>query len=704
MPKHYKTKERKVSLGQYWLGELESAGKHFEKWMDRGQQVVRRYRDERDIVESKRRRFNILWSNVQVMKPALYGRMPKPEVTRRFKDQDPVGRAAANMLERCLEYEVEQYPDFDATMQNVVEDRLLPGRGTAWIRYEPNIVSDPQVSEDVDSTTEHLAYECAPTDYVHWQDFCHTPARVWEEVWWVARRVWMTEEEGIKRFGEIFNDAPLSSESQKKLKDTDTPKEPVEKKAEVWEVWDKHEKQVCWIAKGLDKELDVKPDPLELEDFFPCPRPLYSTVTTGSLVPVPDYLEYQDQAEELDALTARISKLTKALKVVGVYNAEYPAIKRLLQEGFDNELIPVDSWAAFAEKKGLEGAIQLMQIKEVIETLVRMYEAREQVKQIIYEVMGISDILRGATEAQETLGAQQLKAQFGSMRMKSSQGDVARFATWLLRAKAHIICKLFSPKTIVQMSGIQYTADAQLMQPALQLLKSPRQLKDFRIEVAADSMVQIDEARDKAERLELVSSVGTYLKEALPIMQMVPQAASLLGEILMFGLRAFKVGKGIEAAFEKTLSGMGAMQPQGVPQEQVKQLVDQARQEEKQQATRELGHIKKESELGVRELKVNTAEQLLGLQETQVRGELEGIAKDETSLIERQRVGMDRDKFAAERSDKQGTVDSNTAMVKVGEAAEQVQETLREMLALQAAPKTAKRNEAGEIVITPMMQ
>ena len=74
------------------------------------------------------------------MKPALYGRMPKPTVTRRFKDADPIGRAAATMLQRCLEYEVEEYPDFQRTMRCAVEDRLLPGRGVAWVRYEPHFV------------------------------------------------------------------------------------------------------------------------------------------------------------------------------------------------------------------------------------------------------------------------------------------------------------------------------------------------------------------------------------------------------------------------------------------------------------------------------------------------------------------------------------------------------------------------------------
>ena len=154
-------------------------------------------------------------------------------------------------------------------------------------------------------------------------------------------------------------------------------------------------------------------------------------------------------------------------------------------------MIPVDTWAAFAEKNGLAGAMQMLALKEVIEALGRLYEAREAAKQIVYETMGISDIVRGVSDPNETLGAQQYKTQFGSMRLKQPQEDVARFATDLLRMKAHIICKFFSEQTIVQISGIEHTLDAQLAQQALALLKQGP-IKDFLVEVNADSLSQFD--------------------------------------------------------------------------------------------------------------------------------------------------------------------------------------------------------------------
>ena len=580
MARKEKPKEPEISLGQQWLTEIESSGKDFERWETTSQRIVRRYRDDRDAVNSRQRRFNILWSNVQVMKPAHYGRMPKPSVTRRFLDADPVGRTSSMMLERCLEFEVEQAHDFNSTMKNVVEDRLLPGRGVAWIRYEPYIRKTDTITEDA---KEVLEYECAPTDYVYWKDFRHEPARTWEEVNWVARRVYMDHDEGTERFGDIFALAPLQTEDKDKTEYTTRGDK--KKKAEIWEIWDKAKKQVVWIAKGLDRELDVKPDPLRWEGFFPCPKPLYATVTTGSLVPVPDYCEYQDQAEELDSITNRISKLTRACKVVGIYDASVPALKRMLEEGVDNTMVPVTEWESFSEKNGLKGSVQFLPLKEVIEALVQLYNARESAKQVIYETIGISDILRGATQASETLGAQKLKAGFGALRMKQSQEDVARFATDLLRMKAHIICTFFSDDTILKMSGVDLTQDAELAKQALALLRQGP-LKDFRIEVNADSLAQLDESQEREERVEFMKATGSFLEKVLPVIQAQPEAGPLLGEMLMFAIRGYRVGRSIEATFDRAMGqiGQALQQPKGPPPEVQAEEIRVAAQERGEQA------------------------------------------------------------------------------------------------------------------------
>jgi len=546
---------------QPWHDELSRYKEVFKKWTERGEKVVKRYRDERKDVEATDARFNIFWSNVQTLKPAIYAKPPNPEVSRRFDDQNDAARVASTILERVLAYEITQYPDFHATLSNVVDDRLLPGRGVAWIRYEPVIESvetEPQITdyEEVGEGYEEEGYEqitseTSPVDYVYWQDFAHLPARTWEEVTWVARRVYMSLEEGEERFGDVFKLVPLTLSPDRQDGEKETTQSL--KKAEIWEIWSKSEKCVYWIAENYDIVLDHRDDPLELINFFPCPKPYFATTTSGSLVPVADFLLYQDQADEIDDLTGRIKHLTKAMKVMGIYAADEPAIERLMKEGNDGVLIPVKNWAAFVEKGGLQGAVQFMPLRDVAQALQQLYVARESCKQIVYETTGLSDIMRGASVASETATAQQIKSQFASLRLNNMKDDMSRFARDILRMKSEIICSKYQPETLVQISGVMSTPDAQFVQAAIELLKNET-MRNFNIDIETDTLVQIDQQTEKANRVEFLTSVSSYLEKILPVGQQHPELVPLLGEMLLFGIRGFKIGRTIEGSFEQYIS------------------------------------------------------------------------------------------------------------------------------------------------------
>lgn len=617
--------------GPYWHDQIETAIKIFDKWEKRGQKVVKRYRDERDAIEMPRMKFNILWSNIQVLFPALYGRQAKPEVSRRYMDQDPVGRLASTMLERVMEYETTQFGDFDAAMSGAVQDRLLPGRGTAWIRYEPVIVNETpevegemerdesQVYNTVEDPTERIDAAHSPIDYVYWADFLHSPARTWDEVWWVARAVYMTKDEGVERFGDVFKNVSLtSSNTDMDGKNPMTAKMTYDKKAMVYEIWNKRTAKVCWIAKGYPQALDERDDPLGLDEFFPCPKPLMATTTTGSMIPVPDFCEYEDQAQELDNLTQRIYLLTKACKAVGVFNAEFKELARMFSEGVDNKLFPVTAWAAMSEKGGLKGAIDMMDTSQIIITLRELYAAREQVKQSIYEIMGISDILRGSSKAQETLGAQQLKANFGSLRLKSSQGDVARFATDIFKLKAQVICKFYPPELIVEMSGVMNTSDGQdpqMLQAALQML-SDSTIRDFNIAVEADSLAQIDEQAEKQGAQEAIGAIGVFLREAIPMVTQAPETLPMVSEMLLFLVRRFRAGRGLESAVEKAMKALqdkadaAKQQPPSPPPEMMQMQAEQQAEQMRMQAQAQTEQMKMQAQAQIEQGKAQLEMQM----------------------------------------------------------------------------------------------
>lgn len=557
------------SLQRRYLLDINLYERTYKKWEARGKKIVSRYRDERNEmqgVSASEARYNILWSNVQTVLPAVFSRLPKPEVSRRYKDKDPVGRVASLILERALSYEVEQYTDYASAVQGSVEDRLLPGRGIAWVRYEPVTksveVPGKQVSEDERGSAEVIDYECSPVDYVAWTDFGHNVARTWEEVSIVWRRVPLTRAECVARFGKVGEQIKLDQKSDFDDEVLATPEGETLKKATIYEIWDKKEGIAVWLSKSHPETLDVVPDPLQLDGFFPCPKPLYATTTTDSLIPVADYAQYQDQARELDVICERIDGLAKAIKVVGVYDATQSGVQRMLQEGVNNTLIPVDNWMMFAEKGGLKGVVEFMPLDTVVAALNALYLAREQAKQTIYEITGISDIIRGTTDPNETLGAQQLKGQFASKRLKKLQDSVAQFATELLKIKGQIICKHYQPESIAAIAGANMLSpqDQALVPQAIELLRD-NAMSDFRIEISSDSLIEVDEQQEKQNRMEFIDSIGSYLERAAV---MPPQYAPLLGEILLYGVRAFKAGKTIEGAIEEAIESFKeqAAQPQ----------------------------------------------------------------------------------------------------------------------------------------------
>jgi hypothetical protein len=630
-----------------WYKTIMGYERSFKRWEARVDRIVKKYKDDSRYDRNPNARFNILWSNVQTIQPAIFARLPRPDVSRRFRDNDPIGRVASMMLERALEFELEHYGDYKASMNNVVIDRLLGGRGTAWVRYEPHIVGEQagmtdgdtpddglQVTEDTDEAEteggmenenpERIEYECAPVDYVHWKDFGHTTARTWEEVTAVWRKVYMSRPALVERFGEELGyKIPLDTQPDD-LKQSYKTNDGVYE-ALIYEIWDKETGKVLWISKSLGKILDERDDPLQLENFWPCPKPLYATMTTDSLEPIPDFVIYQDQARELDVLCDRIDGLINALKVRGVYDASASELQRLFSEGENNTMIPVSNWMAFAEKQGMKGAIDLVDLTPFASALMSCYQAMDQVKGQIYELMGIADIQRGQTDPSETLGAQIIKSNNAAGRLKTQQHAVVDFATTLLSIKAQIICQHFTDETIVKISGAMQLSpqDQQLIPQALELLRDEAS-KNFRIEVTSDSMIYQDEQQEKADRMAFLSAVGGFIQQAVPMVQQAPELAPMALEMLKFGVTAFKAGKQLEGIIDETADKLRIAaqqsegQPKAMPVELQKAQMDSQAKMQQMQMQSQL-----EQQKMMAQMELEKAKQEYQAQENQLKFQLE---------------------------------------------------------------------------------
>jgi len=451
------------SSSQPWLNLLTDAEKKFRDWQDRADHIGEYYADlDRQSSSVRGREFAMFWANINVLAPSVYARPPVPVVVPEFKDRDPVKIAASEMLERAL---VTSYglTDIDQVMRLCRDDMLIVGRGVLWVRYEDK--GEVKADKSTQTTGERAIVE-----FLNRRDFRHAPARTWPEVDWVARCGWMTRKEARERFGEKADTAPYvvadEGTHMGRPKEGTSPEE----KAPIWEIWHRGLNTVVWVTEGVEDVLDQGPPHLKIEGFFPCPRPAYGTLKPGTLVPVPDYVYYKDQLEEINKLTARIHALSDAVQVKGFYPAGGEigdAVEAALNINDDRRImVPVSNFASFG---GSGDPIIWMPIDMVATTIAGLIEMRRQIIDDVYQIVGLSDIMRGSTEATETLGAQQLKSQYGSIRIRDKQHELVRVARDATRIIAEIMAEEFSTETLLAMSQMELPTDADIQKQVRQI-------------------------------------------------------------------------------------------------------------------------------------------------------------------------------------------------------------------------------------------
>jgi hypothetical protein len=612
--------EREGKSSKWWLAQIEQAERDFKDWQSKADNIDKLYSSLTDLAAAGRdRQFQMFWANIQVLGPSIYSRPPVPVVTPRFKDRRPVPRAASELLERCTVVGFESTAgNIDYVMRQVRDDLTVLARGCAWVRYE----------------TKDGQKVCI--QHADRKDFLTHAARSWEEIDWVAKRSWLTEDEMEERFKDVPEEKlKLAAYEERKIGDDQSDGAP---KAGVWEIWCKSENRVIWVTLGIDEVLDEGEPHLKLEGFFPCPRPAYSTVQRRTLIPVPDMLFYKDQLEEINELTARIGALSEALQVRGFYPAGAgelgDAIEAAIKQTVNNQvLIPVSNWSLLGGAAAKDTIVWLP-IDQIATTIVQCVELRKQLIADVYEITGLSDIMRGATEASETATAQQLKSQYGSVRIKDRQNELARFARDLVRISAEIMAENFTSKTMLEMSQFEIETDAEIKakvkpleaqikqivaqveqakadpqmqaqaqqnpQAAQQMLQQAQQqaegikkqidklnetatvekvmklLRDqrtrpFVLDIETDSTIAPDENAQKQRATEFVTAVGGFMGQVIPMVQQVPQSAKLAAETLKYVASQFRAGRQLEGVIEEFADDMAVMSQQPKPNpEQVK--------------------------------------------------------------------------------------------------------------------------------------
>lgn len=621
----------------YWLDEIKQARKREEKYRKVGEEVLKLYEADEETAAP----FNILFSNTETLKPALYSAQPRPVVFRRFKDADPMGKAASEATRRMLEFLLdtnrEGYETVNEAMSACVLDGLLPGRGMIALKYDavfktyaeprpPDEPDDAPVDESQAATYTESETIC--TESVIWDRVYFGDARKWSKLPWLAYEYHLTKEEVATLLGkEIAAKMTYSKESRTTDEESSSTKTEVpgaRKTACVYQIWDKAGgKMIRYVSPHYpDGMLKEEEDPLGLTGFYNTPRPIMFVEKASSLCPTAPYQMYKNQAKELNRLTRRISRLIEAVKARGIYDGSLGDQLAKIMEQDDNTLIPADVASSLATEKGFANAIWFMPIEQLVAVLIQLYQAREACKQVIYEITGISDILRGATQASETATAQQIKNQWGTLRLKRMQAEVARYVRDLLRMMAELAATKFSEETWAQVTQLPYLTQQQVQQTQQMLMvlqqtgqPVPPELqqqmqapvwqqvlemlqndltRSYHIDIETNSTVEPGATEDKKELTELLTALGQVINGVGPLVAQGVMPFQMVQSIMLMITRQSRFAPDLEDQIQQ-------MQPPKPPDDGQGEQAQQQMEMQKQQAMGEVQLKQKQAEMALQE-------------------------------------------------------------------------------------------------------
>ena len=699
-----------------WWVEMKAATENQRKFSDRGDKVVKRFLDDRtDERKDGDTRVNLFTANVQTLRALLYGKTPHVDVKRRFADPgDDPARIAGEILQRLLNTDIERDSDtYAEALERCLDDRLLPGLGVARCRYvaEFGMQEVPAIPDSIDPLTgvikkgapgyqqEMKTYENVDIDYVHWRDFRWSPARTWEDVRWIAFRVPMTRDALRKRFGKKMGDEiPLNNKGDKAKRN---PNDEGEKnipwaRSDVWEIWNKEERNVLWWVEGYPEVLDTKPDTLELDGFWPVPQPMFANLTTTKLIPTPDFTLAQDLYDEIDLVSTRITLLERAVQVRGVYDKTSPEIERLLSEAAGNQLIPTDNFALFKDKGGLASVVDWLPLEQIVGALEVLKNYRSELMSLLFQVTGMSDIMRGQADAPATATEQALKAKFASTRVQEFQNEFARFASDLQKLKAEIISKHYDVKTIVERSNVKYMAgsDPQTALQAIQILKSD--FYQYRIEVRPESVAMADMTAMKQERSEFLMAIATFLQSSQPVVAQAPWAAPYLLQMLQWSMAGFRGGATIEGVLDQMVMAARQAQQQAAqqpPPPDPKMMQIQAQMQMDQQKNQmeiEKMKLQAQMEMQKKTLELQIMQQKAGI-EVQ-KGQVDLQQKEQSAQIDAQKAVMEihHEAKAMEMEQVNNQMEHSMAMTRDSQKHQQAMQHMKEQAKAKPKPGGGK--------------
>lgn len=633
-------------IGAKWMDRIDRAYKREESWFKDALAAEAAYLADEECEHGEVPEFNILHSNVETIVPSIYNSTPVPDIRPRHptaaQPQQPQQQQAmppgqpgmpqampappqvdplklvSQVYERAIQAQIDDNR-LDKEIEREAQDAFLAGRGVIRIRFD----ADDDGMGGV--TNERLGFEVQP-----WGDYRQGAARRWADVPWVAYRHYINEDDAKAIENDEYADIYADSGEAKDGRHAGD--------MVVWEIWCKSTGNVYFIEEDTNKVLDIKPDPMGLQGFFPQPEPVQPITATKNLTPVCPFRIYRALAEELDRQTVRINAIMRGLKVRGAIAANAEAVE-LIAGADDNELVPVGDLEGLVATGGLEKAIMWWPVDKAIQVLQQLYVQREQTKQAIYEITGISDIIRGQGSASETATAQQIKTEWGSMRIKKMQRAIERNVRDIFVLCAEIIAGKFSVETLQKMTGIMIPPEA------MAFFQQP--LDHYLINVESDSTIQADVGRNRREMGEFLNGTAQYFATMAPVVQQAPETAGEIVEIFSAFARQYRLGKQAEDALDRLveLSKQAAQKPPADPNAAAAEAEMQAKQMEMQAKA---GELQMKAQEGQARLQFEGQKAQAEMQIKASEAQMKAQADAEKLAFEREKLAFEREKFAAD--------------------------------------------------------
>lgn len=418
----------------YWKKQILSAKDASKDYRSKGKEALELY-SKTDL------NYNLFYSNVQILDSHLCLNNPKPDIQKRFikriesdKKRSNLYSEVARIAQSAVEYAVD-LASVDEVIKRNVHDSNVVGRGVAWVNYEPVVSID-------ETGVEFVSDRKITVDFLDYKDYLESTADKESDVWWKARRHLLTRSDIKERFG--YN--PQEAELQYQQED-----ETSAKRGEVWEIWDKSSKQRGFILLSSIKQelLEVQKDPYKINDFFPC-ADLTWVREAGKMLPVAEVFLYKKKLDLLEVINKKIAQISDELKYVTVVGSQDKDTADKLSSAKNGDVIGI---ASENVSGSVDSAITIMPADRAMQIIESLQSMKERIKTDIFDITGISDIMRGATDSRETASAQIIKGLFGTLRFQERQKAVNLFRKKIYKIIAEIVCEHFDAEMLEQITS-----------------------------------------------------------------------------------------------------------------------------------------------------------------------------------------------------------------------------------------------------------